>query len=431
MGRENRNRPSSVVPTAIEPESAAKGMILDSRTFRDGLIYLYKRADYLKPTWLCRVKVPNAKGYVTRSTQTGDEHQAFKFADDLYNQLLVNSLTGVAPPSKRIGPVIDAYIQRLEPDRQRESIHNKILLMQRVRPTLDRKTFNDLSTSVLSQVIDDQNVSTKKAALSPNTVKRIYCDLKHFLQWCHEQGYLEAIPKFPKVNGVASHRPHFDAKDWQKLIRHLREFVKIENRAVRRDRMMLRDYVLILANTGIRVGEARTLKWRDVTEIGGVEGSPPNVVLTVSGKTGKREVVAGSADVKKYFKRILDLRIAEIASPENPKPELDPNSLIFCHKDGSPIGSFKKSFAALIKSANVERDNHGDARTIYSLRHTYATFRLQHGVNQYMLAKNMGTSVAMLEQYYGHTSNIISAVELTKRGRRQISGAASPLKWLE
>ena len=32
---------------------------------------------------------------------------------------------------------------------------------------------------------------------------------------------------------------------------------------------MLRDYVLILANTGIRVGEARTLKWRDIREVGG------------------------------------------------------------------------------------------------------------------------------------------------------------------
>jgi integrase len=33
--------------------------------------------------------------------------------------------------------------------------------------------------------------------------------------------------------------------------------------------MMLRDYVLILGNTGISVMEYRTLKWGDITEIGG------------------------------------------------------------------------------------------------------------------------------------------------------------------
>ena len=35
---------------------------LESKTFKDGAIYLFKRADYVKPTWFCRVKVPNSKG---------------------------------------------------------------------------------------------------------------------------------------------------------------------------------------------------------------------------------------------------------------------------------------------------------------------------------------------------------------------------------
>ncbi len=404
--------------------------MVDSRTFRDGLIYLYKRADYAKPTWLCRVKVPGAKGYANRSTGTGDEHQAFKFADDLYNRLLVNSLTGVAPPSKRIGPVIDAYIKRLEPDKARKSIGYKILLMKRVKPTLDHRTFDELSTALLSKVIDDQIALTKKGSLSPNTIKRIYGDLRHFLQWCMDQGHIDALTKFPKVIGVASRRPHFNAKDWQKLTRYLQEFVKIENGAIRRDRKMLRDYVLILANTGIRVGEARILKWRDLSEVSGEDGAP-NIVLAVAGKTGKRDVVARSAEVKTYFKRIRDLRIEELTTPETPKPKLDPDSLIFCHKDGSAIGTFKKSFAALVKAARVEKDTHGDPRTLYSLRHTYATFRLHNGVNHYTLGRNMGTTVAMLEQYYGHTSNVISAKELTKISGGKASGASSSMKWLD
>jgi len=53
-------------------------------------------------------------------------------------------------------------------------------------------------------------------------------------------------------------------------------------------------------------------------------------------------------------------------------------------------------------------------RWVYSLRHTYATFRLQEGVNHFVLARNMGTSVRMLEQFYGHVSNRAMASELTK-----------------
>lgn len=30
---------------------------LESKSFKDGAIYLFKRADYKKPTWFCRVKV--------------------------------------------------------------------------------------------------------------------------------------------------------------------------------------------------------------------------------------------------------------------------------------------------------------------------------------------------------------------------------------
>lgn len=68
----------------------------------------------------------------------------------------------------------------------------------------------------------------------------------------------------------------------------------------------------------------------------------------------------------------------------------------------------------MLDEVGVEYDRDGDTRTIYSLRNTYATFRLQECVHHYVLARNMGTSVKMLEQYYGHNSNRAMAEELTK-----------------
>ena len=160
---------STAKPTKTA-KKASKGAVTESKTFRDGLIYLYQRADFKKPTWLCRVKIPNGPGYVNRSTGTGDEHQAFKFADDLYNQLLVKSLTGEAPPAKQMGPAIKLYIERLEGMPHKLSIHYKILLLKRIKPFLERKSFDDLNTSLLSKVVDEQVVLTKKGKLSPNTI---------------------------------------------------------------------------------------------------------------------------------------------------------------------------------------------------------------------------------------------------------------------
>lgn len=388
-------------------ESQTPRRTLVSKKFKDGAIYLFLRGDYRKPTWFCRVKVPGAKGYIYRSTGTSDEHQAFKFADDLYHRTLVKVLSGVSVGGKRIGTAIDAYVKRFEPHRSRLSIDYKILLLERCRPFVATKSFDELDTAFLSKLIADLAERSSKGALSANTVRRIHSDLKHFLGWCVEEGYLEKVPTFPRIAGEKARRPHFDEKDWRKLTRHLREFVKVTNKATRRDRTMLVNYVLILSNTGIRVGEARTLKWRDLRQDD--RGTSSNVVLTVKGKTGMREVVASKLEVKTYFKAILDLRKDELG--QEPHPE----SLVFCHKDGTEIRSFKKSFAALLRAAKVEKDGFGQTRTIYSLRHTYATFRLHQGVNHYALARNMGTSVAMLEQYYGHTSNVMAAEELTKR----------------
>jgi len=367
---------------------------------------------------MCRVKIPNRKGYIVRSCRTTDEHEAFKFADDLFNKELVKSLSGEEPTGQKIGKAIQSYIDRFEGERSRESIHYKLLLIERCRPFLEKKTFDKLDTRLLSELTSHLSTTSQKGRLTANSIKRIYSDLKHFFNWCVEEDYLTKLPRFPRINSEASRRPHFDSKDWRKLVRHLREFIKVENQKVLRDRSMLINYVLILGNTGIRVGEARGLKWRDVREEFGEREGEIIIVLTVIGKTGPREVVARNSDVKKYLKRIYELRVREMTEANGVETEPDLDSLVFCHPDGTEIKSFKKSFNSLLKSAGLEMDSFGDKRTIYSLRHTYATFRLQEGVNHYALAQNMGTSVAMLEQHYGHTSNISVADELTKRRPR-------------
>ena len=376
------------------------------------------------------------KGYIYRSTRTTNEHEAYKFADDLYNRTLVKILGGADLNSRKITQAIEGYSKRFDRERDTKSVHYRLLLLERCKPFFGKKTFADLTTALIDDLIEYLSENSTKGSLSPNSIKRIQSDLKHFLNWCVEEDYLKAVPKFPRVKSKQSRRPHFDPLSWRRLVRHLREFTKVTNGKTLRDRTMLVNYVLIMGNTGLRVGEARGLKWRDLREVRRGDGTA-DLILTVRGKTGSREVVASKGEVKAYFGRILELRSKELAGADGNLVEPDPDSFIFCHPDGTPIQSFKKSFASLLRSAGLETDSFGQKRTIYSLRHTYATFRLQEGVNHYALARNMGTSVAMLEQHYGHTSNVASADELTKRKtrppgtqKRSKTRKTSTLSWL-
>ena len=54
----------------------------------------------------------------------------------------------------------------------------------------------------------------------------------------------------------------------------------------------------------------------------------------------------------------------------------------------------------------------GQKITLYSFRHTYATFALLNdGINIYKLAIQMGASIAMIEPHYSH---------LTPRPRKEV-----------
>jgi integrase len=47
----------------------------------------------------------------------------------------------------------------------------------------------------------------------------------------------------------------------------------------------------------------------------------------------------------------------------------------------------------------------------YSLRHTYATLKLNEGVSDRLVGINMGTGPDMIHRYYGHDTSVSRANE--------------------
>jgi integrase len=196
--------------------------------------------------------------------------------------------------------------------------------------------------------------------------------------------------------------------------------------------------MIILSETGIRVGEARNLRWRDLRPIDSGNGKDlRRIGLTVKGKTGIREVVASGPWLQEGLYQTLRSRLKDLHDEKSDifgLKDVPADGFIFCGRNGVSIGSFKKSFAAFINHVGLTFDTFGRRRTIYSLRHTYATNRIEAGVNHYAIAQNMGTSVGMIERHYGHTTNVNMADELTKPKAKRVAKTSdqggSTFDWL-
>lgn len=62
----------------------------------------------------------------------------------------------------------------------------------------------------------------------------------------------------------------------------------------------------------------------------------------------------------------------------------------------------------------------GSKHSLYSLRHFYAVRAIARDIDIYTIARNMGTSVQMIEQYYGrHATTTERATKLGGNEKRQ------------
>lgn len=184
---------------------------------------------------------------------------------------------------------------------------------------------------------------------------------------------------------------------------------EIDHPRIKRDRFYTQQTVLILGNTGVRVGELRKVRWIDIEEVYDVDGEP-RISFTVNGKTGVRNVI-GNKGVDTYLERLWNWRKEELGnSPDLTEP------ILINNKTNKPIGSFKGSWESLMTGSGLLFDKDGNKRVPYSLRHTYVTMRLREGVNIYQLSNNIGSSVEMIENFYGKKRNKdpLNVTELTK-----------------
>jgi integrase len=246
------------------------------------------------------------------------------------------------------------------------------------------------------------------------------------LKWATERGYRGnlSVPTFRHKAQRGKTRPAFSIEEYRKLYKGMRRWIwnaKGMPPKQRYTRELLRDYVLILANSGMRVGEANNLRVSDLVKFKDDLGREL-YGFNVDGKTGKRFVVLRAA-AKPYVDRCLarnelwqeewQHNAANGAKKHNRKTAKHADWL-FRMSDGNQVITLIDQFRQVLKLADITHSTDGESYSLYSLRHFYAVQMLRAGkVNVFDVARNMGTSVQIIESYYGkHATSRVLATRL-------------------
>jgi integrase len=176
-------------------------------------------------------------------------------------------------------------------------------------------------------------------------------------------------------------------------------------------RMLLRDYVEVLLYTGIRHGtESMGIRWNNIEWH--TDKGVRYLRLWVDGKTGGRWLIAKHKALdalQRLHQRQAD--IANIDFEDLFKTRI-PHKLFRIRNNYQPP-SLNGTFRRLMRESGLLKGNEGQTRTLYSLRHTYATLELiENRTDIHTLAKQMGNSAAMIERHYSKLTATMAAERL-------------------
>ena len=415
---------------------------------RDGKILLYTRNN--RPVYHCRLKIDGIHGYIIKSTKKKNLAEASRFAEELFDDLRYKQRHGLEVGhflfEKLWKQWFDTKKVGLSEERQRyhQGTANRYFIPffgEKEVSTLKDSDFEDYWQWRINYWDSAQGAakidkakrqrptkqSPHKSKLgnvakipSQKTMQMEQAALRQIMRWANNRGIINRFPTIqaPKLQKFkqVSRRPPFTLKEWSRINNYLDDwveecsevqprlngsFTKSEKKIKRphalhlQQRKLVRDYLRFMVASGLRPNEARQLRWCDITNYFDEEGNDQiELHIAASTKTGQRPVTP--------MKDAIDA----LESIKSYSMHTGDENFIFCDRYGNPSKDFNKTFKKVLSDIDLLEDKNGDRRSIYSLRHTYATMVLLYAdINVFELSRNMGCGVKQIEDHYGHITS--------------------------
>jgi len=410
-----------------------------------GKLHLYKREN--SNHWQCSTYLAGRNW--RKSTGEESLSHAKDFAEDWYLGLRGKARTGDLKGGKKFHDAAQKFLLEYPVitagQRNPEYVEGK---EQKIRLHLMPFFGDELLSEVTSGLVQEYRMqrlqATSRNGKPPAraTLHSEIVTLRQILKTANRHGWLSHIPDLSspyKGSGKITHRGWFSPEEYKQLYEATRRRAQtpLHNRH-RWACEQLHDYILFMANTGLRPDEAARLEFRDVKIVKDHGTKETILEIEVRGKRGIGWCKSTSSAVLP-FKRLSERKRPEILPDANEedatasdspsakaKPRLvkpGPTDLLFPMYQRGLLNT-------ILDELKLKTDRDGNARTAYSLRHTYICFRLMEGADIYQIAKNCRTSVEMIEKYYAsHIKTMLDAAAINvRRGtiRRERKGRHSP-----
>ncbi len=417
-----------------------------THTLMERKLILYRRER--SSVWQCRFKVGGI--WQRKSTKEQDFKAAEQVAQRLLIEAEIRKQSNLPVLTRKFKDVAKLAIKRLENDLA--SGNGKATYKDYIRvirdyliPILGRRNIDNIDYKALTE-LDAQRIVMMGKKPSKSTLQTQNAALNRVFDEAQMRGLItDAIrPTLSFAGRKSERRPAFTLEEVRAIDARFDDWVeKARTEKSKELRALLRDYVDVMLDTGARPGnELLDLKWKQITysneptteHTGKIDESDDSgdevvtadlqrgVVMVVSGKTGRREIIGARRTVRALQRiAIRNYGIAKsISKPLGNLTKQSNNDYVFRISNQHAPTSFQRLFTTFLKEHNLLFDpNTEQQRVFYSLRHTYATLALIHDkVPIHTLAKQMGTSVGMIEKHYSHLE-VIQAKEQLRSSERE------------
>lgn len=383
----------------------------------DGAVTLTKRDN--SAAWQARYKIGNK--WIRTTTKQKELARATKTAQDIYLRARFREDEGLPIVTKRFDTVA-------------KQTSNKLLAA--LKANEGKKVFEDYVRVIKNYLIPffgSYNITSIDFALmeryaiwrknkighevKASTINTHNSALNKIFEEAMLHGFMTKanVPLLINRGLKSERRSDFTLEEYRYLVSFMRDWVNdVEMKRSKSIamRQLLRDYVLILANTGMRHGtESYGIKWKHLSWH--MDGDRRVLMISVYGKTKQRELAARD-NCTAYFKRIHDRAddLQDLTFEELIDKGID--KYVFRLSDGTRTKNLAQTFEILMKDSDLLIDRRTNSnRTLYSLRHTYATFALLYEkLDLFDLEKQMGTSAEMIRKHYAHITTRMIAGRL-------------------
>lgn len=407
---------------------------MSSHEVLGGKVNLYRRE--MSSLWQCSASI-NGRQY-RASTKEESLALAKEYATDWFLTLVGKSRAGLLKTEKSFDEAAKQFLKEYEiiTEGQRSPRWvegHGIRLRVHLLPFFGHRGVSEITSGKVQEYRVHRMTSRidKKTgkALRParSTIHDEIVTLRQVLKTAIRHGWMTHLPDLSppyRTQGKIVHRPWFSPAEYKQLYEATREYAREPfHEHYKWNAEQVHDYVLFMANTGLRPDEAKNLQHRDVSIVTDEATGERILEIEVRGKRGIGYCKSMPSAVKTYQRLLARAlpglpqgkrarrRRAELGDPPESAEVKYPQ-----RTDHVFPGNHIKLFNGVLKRADLKTDRDGNRRTAYSLRHTYICMRLMEGADIYQIAKNCRTSVEMIEKFYAaHIKNTLDASAINVR----------------